>query len=60
MPFPLTLSPHLDAAREQVVGWAARMGMLSEGVWDEAKLRAFDFALCAAGIHPDATAGQLT
>ncbi len=59
MPFPLTLSPHLDASREQVAGWAARMGMLSEGVWDEAKLRAFDFALCAAGIHPDATAGQL-
>jgi germacradienol/geosmin synthase len=59
MPFPLTLSPHLDASREQVVGWAARMGLFSEGVWDEAKLRAFDFALCSAGIHPDATAERL-
>ena len=59
VPFPLTLSPHLGAAREHIVDWAASMGILSEGVWDEAKLRAFDLALCAAGIHPDATAGQL-
>jgi germacradienol/geosmin synthase len=59
VPFPLTLSPHLDASREQVVSWAAGLGILGEGVWDEAKLRAFDLALCAAGIHPDATAEQL-
>jgi len=59
VPFPLTLSPHLDASREQVVSWAAGVGILGEGVWDEAKLRAFDLALCAAGIHPDATAEQL-
>ena len=59
VPFPLTLSPHLDASREQVVRWAAQTGILSEGVWDEGKLRAFDLALCAAGIHPDATAEQL-
>jgi germacradienol/geosmin synthase len=59
VPFPLTLSPHLDGARERVVGWAAGTGLLSEAVWDEGKLRAFDLALCAAGIHPDATAEQL-
>ena len=35
------------------------MGILSEGVWDEGTLRAADLALCAAGIHPDATADQL-
>ncbi len=35
------------------------MGILSEGVWDLGKLRAADLALCAAGIHPDATAEQL-
>ncbi len=29
------------------------------GIWNEHKLRAFDFALCSAGIHPDATADQL-
>jgi germacradienol/geosmin synthase len=59
VPFPLTLSPHLDAARERAAGWAAAMGMLGEGVWDAGKLRAFDLALCSAGIHPDATAEQL-
>ena len=35
------------------------MGILGEGVWDAGKLRAADLALCAAGIHPDATAEQL-
>jgi germacradienol/geosmin synthase len=59
VPFALTLSPHLEAAREQNVHWSADMGILSEGVWDEGKLRAADLALCAAGIHPDATAEQL-
>ena len=59
VPFPLTLSPHLAAARERIVPWAQDLGILSEGIWDERKLRAFDLALCAAGIYPDATAGQL-
>ncbi|MGH3248110.1 MAG: terpene synthase family protein, partial [Trebonia sp.] len=59
VPFPLTLSPHLDASRERIAGWAADMGILGEGVWDEGKLRAFDLALCSAGIHPDATPEQL-
>jgi germacradienol/geosmin synthase len=59
VPFPLTLSPHLDTARRQNVRWSADMGILSEGVWDEGKLAAADLALCAAGIHPDATAEQL-
>ncbi|MCL2585796.1 MAG: germacradienol/geosmin synthase, partial [Streptosporangiales bacterium] len=59
MPFPLALSPHLGAARENIVRWSARTGILGEGVWDERKLRAFDLPLCAAGIHPDATADQL-
>jgi germacradienol/geosmin synthase len=59
VPFALTLSQHLDAARAQNVRWSAEMGILGEGVWDEGKLRAADLALCAAGIHPDATAEQL-
>jgi germacradienol/geosmin synthase len=59
MPFELSLSPHLFAARDHVVEWAAAMGILSEGVWDERRLRAFDLPLCAAGIHPDAAPGQL-
>jgi len=59
MPFPLRLSPHLDAARRRNADWARRVGMLDEAVWDERKLAAFDLALCAAGIHPDATSDEL-
>ncbi|MER7476192.1 germacradienol/geosmin synthase Cyc2 [Streptomyces sp. NPDC126510] len=55
MPFPLELSPHLDNARRSLRDWTERMGILAEGVWDEDKLRAYDLALCAAGLDPDAT-----
>ncbi|MFI8190028.1 germacradienol/geosmin synthase Cyc2 [Streptomyces sp. NPDC085946] len=55
MPFPLELSPHLDAARRNLVDWTRSMGMLGEGVWDEDKLAANDLALCSAGLDPDAT-----
>ncbi|RAG84102.1 germacradienol/geosmin synthase [Streptacidiphilus pinicola] len=51
-PFPLTLSPHLDAARKRTMTWAAAMGLLGEGVWDDHLLAGFDFPLCAAGIFP--------
>ncbi|MEH0417584.1 germacradienol/geosmin synthase Cyc2 [Streptomyces sp. B21-083] len=59
MPFGLTLSPHLDGARSHLVEWSHGMGILQEGVWDEDKLAAADLPLCAAGIHPDATADAL-
>jgi len=59
MPFPLRLSPHLDACRVRNVDWARRTGFLDGVVWDERKLRATDLPLCAAGIHPDATADEL-
>ncbi|BCL23731.1 germacradienol/geosmin synthase Cyc2 [Streptomyces tuirus] len=55
MPFPLRLSPHMDHARRGLRDWADRMGLLAEGVWDEDKLRAYDLALCSAGLDPDAT-----
>lgn len=63
MPFPLRLSPHRDAAREHCAAWCERMGLLGPepgvpapgGVWDAEKLAAYDLALCAAGIHPEAT-----
>ncbi|MER6524156.1 germacradienol/geosmin synthase Cyc2 [Streptomyces sp. NPDC001508] len=54
MPFQLELSPHLDAARGRLTDWMHRMGMLAEGVWDEDRLAAYDLALCAAGLDPDA------
>ncbi|QEV20948.1 germacradienol/geosmin synthase Cyc2 [Streptomyces alboniger] len=59
MPFPLRLNPHLDAARPRLTAWSHTMGILSEGVWDEDKLDAYDLPLCAAGIGPDGTAEAL-
>jgi germacradienol/geosmin synthase len=66
IPFAYRLSPHLDGARRNVVDWAHRMGLLrpqpgvpGSHVWDERMLVDFDLPLCAAGIHPDATADAL-
>ncbi|MFJ4978656.1 germacradienol/geosmin synthase Cyc2 [Streptomyces coeruleorubidus] len=59
MPFPLELSPHLDNSRRSLRDWVERMGILAEGVWDEDKLRAYDLALCSAGLDPDATSEAL-
>jgi germacradienol/geosmin synthase len=66
MPFETTLSGHLDTSREHVVEWCHRMGILGaqpgvpfSDVWDETRLRRIDLPLCAAGIHPDATAEGL-
>lgn len=66
LPFGTTLSPHLHGARERMVDWARRMGILEaqpgvpgSHIWDEERLRAIDLPLCAAGIHPDATADGL-
>ncbi|MFD8236356.1 germacradienol/geosmin synthase Cyc2 [Streptomyces sp. NPDC059696] len=59
MPFPLRLSPHLDHARSSLRAWADRIGILAEGVWDEDKLRAYDLALCSAGLDPDGTSEAL-
>lgn len=59
IPYANTLNPHLPAARENIVGWCERMGMLDSVVWHEHTLRAADLPLCAAGIHPDATPAEL-
>jgi len=62
MPYPVRMSPHLDAAREHTVAWARSMGMFDSvpgvphgGVWDERRARAFDLAHCASMLHADAT-----
>lgn len=61
LPYRLSLSPHLEYAREGALDWARRMGMLEpqpgdpgSAIWDEQKLNGYDFALCSAGIDPDA------
>ncbi|MFD7028734.1 germacradienol/geosmin synthase [Streptomyces sp. NPDC059917] len=62
MPFALALSPHHGHALEESVAWCRRMGMLdpqpgdpASAIWTEERLRGYDFALCSAGIDPDAT-----
>ncbi|MGW7348484.1 terpene synthase family protein [Streptomyces sp. NPDC054854] len=62
MPFPLSLSPHLDHARAGAVAWSRDMGLLDpqpgdpgSSIWTEDRMRGYDFALCSAGIDPDAT-----
>jgi germacradienol/geosmin synthase len=66
MPFSARVSPHEDAARRNCVTWARRMGMLDAPagasglrLWDTHKLEAFDFAICGASIHPDASGPEL-
>ncbi|MGX1755809.1 terpene synthase family protein [Streptomyces lydicus] len=66
MPFTTTLSPHLEGARRRVVAWGHRMGFFGpqpgvplSDIWDEPAMVRYDLALCAAGLHPDATVEQL-
>jgi germacradienol/geosmin synthase len=59
MPYAVRLSRHLDGARERVVEWARSVGLLDEGVWNERAVRDIDLPLCAAGIHPAASATEL-
>ncbi|MET7700508.1 germacradienol/geosmin synthase Cyc2 [Streptomyces sp. NPDC005485] len=59
MPFEVSVSPHLEGARQRLTPWMHGMGMLQEGVWDEDKLLAYDLPLCSAGLDPDATPDEL-
>ncbi len=66
MPYPTRLNPHLDTARERLMTWGRQMGMLDPApgvahgaLWSEHDLRTFDFALCAAGLDPDAALTEL-
>ncbi|MGP3968876.1 terpene synthase family protein [Streptomyces sp. 6N223] len=52
MPFPVRLSPHLEAARRHSLAWCEEMG-LHDGIWTEQKTIDFDLAVCAAGMLPD-------
>ncbi|WP_324192306.1 terpene synthase family protein [Nocardia brasiliensis] len=66
MPYQLQLSPHLAAARANLLAWGARIGfhdplpeLGGRPLWRPKDLAGFDFALCAAGIDPDATPVEL-
>ncbi|MFG2981230.1 germacradienol/geosmin synthase [Streptomyces sp. NPDC048258] len=55
MPLRNVLNPHLEGARERLIAWNREMGFFDEGMWWEEKARDFDFALCSAGIDPEAS-----
>jgi germacradienol/geosmin synthase len=73
MPYTARVNGHLERSRRYCIEWARRMGMLTTGgagnqiealpggigIWDEENLALFDFANCAARIHPDASGPQL-
>jgi len=66
MPYQVRLNPHLNPARENLVGWNRQMGILDhppgtprQAAWTEQDLRAFDFPLCAAGLAPEVNAAEL-
>jgi germacradienol/geosmin synthase len=64
MPYTARVNGHLERSRQYCIAWARQMGMLRVlpdgiGIWDEENLALFDFANCAARIHPDASGPQL-
>ncbi|MGR4881141.1 germacradienol/geosmin synthase [Streptomyces sp. LARHCF249] len=59
LPYRNVLNPHLAGARERLIEWNRRMGFFDEGLWWEEKARDYDFALCSAGIDPEASAEAL-
>jgi germacradienol/geosmin synthase len=72
MPYTARVNANLERSRQYCIDWARQMGMLSgragdqthglpEGIriWDEENLALFDFANCAARIHPDASGPEL-
>ncbi|MEU4278932.1 germacradienol/geosmin synthase [Streptomyces tanashiensis] len=58
LPYRLTLSPHHQEAKRLSGDWAERMGLLDD-IWDRPMMDGFDFALCSAGLDPDATLEEL-
>lgn len=66
MPYTARVNANLERSRRHCIDWAREMGMLESvpgfsglGIWDEETLASFDFAVCAARIHPDASGPEL-
>ncbi|MGH3983234.1 MAG: family 2 encapsulin nanocompartment cargo protein terpene cyclase [Pseudonocardiaceae bacterium] len=64
MPYTARVNVHLERSRQHCIDWARQMGMLESlpggiRIWDEENLALFDFAVCAARLHPDASGPEL-
>jgi germacradienol/geosmin synthase len=63
MPYTARVNVNLEHARQHCIDWSRAMGMLEAppgpGVWTEKKVAGYDFAVCAARLHPDASEAQL-
>jgi germacradienol/geosmin synthase len=64
MPYSARVNANLERSRQHCIDWAHQMGLLESlpggiGIWDEENLALFDFAVCAARIHPDASGPEL-
>jgi germacradienol/geosmin synthase len=64
MPYTARVNDNLERSRQHCIDWARQMGMLDSlpggvGIWDEENLALFDFAACAARLHPDASGPEL-
>ncbi len=59
LPYPMRMSPHLEAARRHAVAWARETGLLDGTIWDERRFRGIDLAHCAAMIDADGTPEQV-
>lgn len=59
MPYTARVNVNLERSRQHCIDWARAMGMLDGIVWTEKKVAAFDFAVCAARLHPDASGPEL-
>ncbi len=64
MPYTARVNENQERSRRYCIDWARQMGILDSlpggiGIWDEENLALFDFAVCAARIHPDASGPEL-
>jgi germacradienol/geosmin synthase len=66
MPYRFRPNPRLGTARANLIGWSRQMGITGpapgvprEAAWTEEDLRSFDYALCAAGLVPQASQPEL-
>lgn len=66
MPYKARVNRHLERARQHCIDWAGEMGFYTSlpgvhqaAIWTAEKCAAYDFAECAARLHPDCSGEAL-